>query len=455
MFTTVLAVGWPAIFGVRPRRGVVASLSAAAIIAQVQVEGYRWQLLPLYVLAAGLAVGDILYVDRRLVWSRRLARGIFGSLTVALAAALPLLLPVPSLPVPSGALPVGTVSVVLVDPERQATYGPEPEGPRRLMAQVWYPAQSVAGQKRVEWSKEWDVVAPAMARRLRLPGWFLDHTRYTLGHSVESAPVAAGSYPVVIYSHGWTGFRTIAVNQAESLASNGYVVIAVDHTYAAVTTRFPDGEVVGYRPEALPPEADGREAHLIAADLLIETMAGDIGSVLDLLALGADGPFAFVSGGADMARVGVYGHSAGGGAAVRFCLVDTRCDAVLGFDPWVEPFPMRILRDTLSVPALFMRSDGWRAGPNDATLRGIAGRSGEIVYWVGVTGAGHNDFVVTPLFSPVAASLGLRGPISAGRILPIVDNYLVGFFDVYLRDTGSAALDTVRFPEVILEVIHP
>jgi hypothetical protein len=60
-----------------------------------------------------------------------------------------------------------------------------------------------------------------------------------------------------------------------------------------------------------------------------------------------------------------------------------------------------------------------------------------------------------PLLSPLGARLGWKGPIPAGRIIPIVDRYLVGFFDVYLLDTGSAALDTSAFEEVSLEVILP
>jgi hypothetical protein len=74
---------------------------------------------------------------------------------------------------------------------------------------------------------------------------------------------------------------------------------------------------------------------------------------------------------------------------------------------------------------------------------------------VGVEGAGHNDFLVTPLLSPIGSQLGLRGPIPAGRVVPIVDNYLLGFFDVFLLGTGSAALDSVSFPEVTLQVIEP
>jgi hypothetical protein len=51
--------------------------------------------------------------------------------------------------------------------------------------------------------------------------------------------------------------------------------------------------------------------------------------------------------------------------------------------------------------------------------------------------------------------LGLKGPIPAGRVVPIVDNYLLGFFDVFLLGTGSAAVDSVSVGEVALEVINP
>ena len=162
-----------------------------------------------------------------------------------------------------------------------------------------------------------------------------------------------------------------------------------------------------------------------------------------------------VAGIVDVSRVGIYGHSVGGGAAVRVCLEDERCDAVLGMDPWVEPFPDEVLAITPTKPALYMRSDEWVGGDNDALLRGLAGRSEAVSYWIGISGTNHSDFTLAPLLSPYASRFGFTGPIPAGRILPIVDRYLVGFFDTFLLGTGPAAIESASFEEVSLEILTP
>ncbi|HEX6148093.1 MAG TPA: hypothetical protein VF083_15060 [Acidimicrobiia bacterium] len=455
VFGEAFAVGWPAVFGVRTRRGIAAGLLLALFVIHWRVDGLRWQMIPVYGAALGLAVGDVLALERRVDWTSRIARGIFGTAGIALGAVLPLTLPVPELPVPTGPEPIGTVTVALIDREREEIYGPRPGQGRRLVAQVWYPALPNDIEP-APWSEDWDILAPGISELMGFPGWFLDHTRYTLSHSAPSAPIAPGAFPVVIYSHGWAGFRSMAVNQIESLASNGFIVVAIDHTYAAVTTRFPDGDVVGLNPDALPDPAEvGEETFDAAIEDLASVLAGDIATVVDALEAGEAGAFGTFASSADVGRLGVYGHAAGGGAAIQFCLEDDRCDAVLGLDPWVEPIPDRVLAVSAARPALFMRSEQWMDSENDAILRGIAERSTETTYWIGVEGATQNDFVATPLLSPLASRLGWKGPIPAGRVIPIVDRYLVGFFDVFLLGTGPAALDTSSFAEVTLEVIRP
>lgn len=429
---------------------------SVALLGQLQVEGFRWQMIPLYLVAIGLAVGDVFFLDRHLEWSRRLIRGVLGVTGLLLASALPVVLPVPEVPAPSGPDPIGTMTVDLIDRSRDELYGPDPGEPRELVAQVWYPAAGLEDTPPLVWSSDWEVVAPAISRNMGFPGWFLNHTQYSLSHARPTVPIAGGTFPVVIFSHGWQGVRSIALNQVEHLVSNGYIVIAPDHTYLAAATVLADGEVAYDDPDALPDSED------VAADVyeqsamdLVATQAADLVTILDELETGQDGAFAGIAGAVDHSRIGIYGHSSGGGAAVKTCLQDERCAAVLGMDPWVEPLDEADLRINITKPALFMRSGEWLDTPNDGLLQGIAGRGESVTYMVDIADASHNDFVMTPLLSPASSQLGLTGDIPGGRIITIVDNYVLGFFDVFLLGTGPAALDSVTFPEATVSVIDP
>ncbi len=428
----------------------------AMLIAQLQIGGFRWQLIPLYTAAIGLIIGDIVFLDRNLKWSSRIARGVFGLAGLLLVSSPAWLFPVPELPAPSGPETVGTVTLELSIPESEEVYGPRPGRNRELVVQVFYPAlpdsETVAGMIH----PDWPVIGPELSRSVGLPSWFLSHLRYTETHTYEGLTVAPGTFPVVIYSHGWQGYRSLALNQIENLVSNGYVVIAPDHTYSAVATVFEDGDLVRYWPEAIPGGEDvNPEIYDEAAALLVETHSNDLVGIVNALEEGDAGPFGQVTGSIDMTRIGMYGHGVGGGAAVSVCLTDERCDAVLGMDPWVEHLPDRTLAVSATRPAMFLRSAEWDELPNDAILRGIAERSVTTTYWIGIDGAGHNDFLMFPLFSPLADEMGLRGPIGVGRMIPILNQYLIGFFDVFLLDTGPASIDTVSFDEVALEVLRP
>jgi dienelactone hydrolase len=452
---SALAVIWPAIFGLRSKRGIVFVGLLGAVIAQLVVEGYRWQILLLIITALAMAVGDLLGRERRLLWWRRVSRPLLGLVGLGMVALPAQVLPVPALPPPGGPLAIGTQTFELTFPEREEPYGANPGfPPRRIVVQVWYPAEVDPRIEPPTWNPDLDVVGPALSRRLGLPGFFFSHTRYVAGHALPNATPLPGTFPVVLYSHGWTGFRTIALNQLESLASRGYVVIAPDHTYGAVVTRFPDGRVTSYDRLALPDEKEvGAEEYAKAATLLVKVYADDLVGIIDALSEGAGGPFGELASHADTGRIGIYGHSTGGGAAIRVCLSDERCTAVLGMDPWVEPIPDRLVAQSAARPMMFMRSDGWRGDDNDGRLRGIAERSETVTYWIGIDGASHNDFVLAPLFAPIANRLGLAGPIPSSRVVPIIDRFLVGFFDVYLLGTGTAAIEQAPFSEVSLEII--
>jgi hypothetical protein len=265
---------------------------------------------------------------------------------------------------------------------------------------------------------------------------------------------------VVVSSHGWKGFRTINLAQIESLASRGFIVVAPDHTYGSVATVFPataasPEEVVRSDPRALPdPEEVDEDDYAEAAETLVETFADDLSFVLDNLESGSLGPFGAIADHADLQAVGAVGHGVGGGAAVRMCLSDDRCRAVLGLDPWVEPVPDRLVARELQIPSLFIRSDDTRGTAGDRRLQGLAERSPSVSYWIGIDGAGRLDFTLVPLVSPVGDRFGWTGTIQADRVMTIIDTYLTDFFDRHLQDVGGGALEMPPPPEVSFEVFE-
>ncbi len=471
-----VAVFLPVLFGTRLKRGWMSLALIATLVVQGVGEGFRWQLIPLHAATVGLSVGDLIWEDRRVRGVKRFRRAVLGIPGVAVLLILPVALPIPEVPTPTGAFDVGTMTFVITDPDREEIYGiPEPDPdattqptldepdeeeapgePRRIVVQAWYPTNAPDGVEPVVWNPDLDVVGPALAKRFGFPGFMLNHTDEVRSSAFEGVPPLEGRLPVVLHSHGWGGFRTIAVDQLESIASHGYLVLAVDHTYGSVAVRFPDtGDVVYLDERALPDEeTTDPDDYEDATEELVEAFADDLILILDQLELGSEGALAAVAGTADLERIGLFGHSTGGGAAARVCLIDERCDAVAGLDAWVVPIPDRFVARELQIPSMFIRSDEWRELPNDRRLRGMSERSPAVSYWIGLEGAGHFDFVLVPTFSPVADRLGLKGPIPSDRVTTILDDYLNAFFDRYLLGVGGALLDEAPPPEVTIEVFE-
>lgn len=467
-----LAVFLPVLIGMRLKRGWMAAILVGSLVAQGIVEGFRWQLIPLHLSVIGLAIGDLVWDERRVRGVQRFRRGVLGIPGVALLLVLPVVLPIPELPSPTGPFDVGTMTFVVTDPDREEIYGlPEPdpdaetqptidesdeEEPgelRRIVVQAWYPADVPDGIAPTVWNPDLDVVGPAISQYLGFPGFFLNHVEGIPSGAFEGAEPLEGRIPVILHSHGWAGARTVSLNQIESLASQGFLVLAADHVYGSIVTRFPDtGELVYLDERALPDEEETNpDDYEDATEELVETFADDLILILDQLELGQEGAFAEISDIADLERIGMYGHSTGGGAAARACLIDERCDAVAGLDAWVEPIPDRFVARELQMPSMFIRSDEWRQRPNDRRLRGMSERSPAVSYWISLLGSGHYDFTLLPMLSPYADRLGLKGSIPADRVVTIIDDYLNGFFDRYLIGVGGAVLDESPPPEVEVE----
>lgn len=452
---------WTAVTG-RGRRPVADLFGlvgvAAAGSAQYLIEGFRWQLVPIYLAGAVTAVVSVwdLVSPTNDEPDRRRAVRSAGWATAGLGAAslLPLALPVVDVPgEPSS--PVGTVSYVASDPTRLEVYGDQPGAIREVAIQVWYPAATTDGVERAEWVDDVDVLAPTAAEYLGLPPFFLDHLALSETNSYEAAPAASGRFPVIVYSHGWGGFRSVALNQMEALAGQGFIVVAIDHTYASLSTTLSDGGARRIDVEALPSEDQVTpDEYQAASELLSLTFTEDIWFTLDQLEIierGGVPAMSPVSGHLDLGRIGLLGHSTGGGAAFTACLGDPRCDAVLGQDPWLEPVPSTVIGSGLSVPFLAIRSEEWLSRPNDTLVVELVAASegsGSLAF---IDGTLHRDFTMLPAVSPLSSLAGLSGTLDSDQTFAAVDAVNVAFFDEYLRGGAPMRQRLAGFTAVIFD----
>ena len=424
--------------------------------AQLLWEGFRWQLWPLVIAVLFLILITTFKIKTR-------ANALFVSLSLVLISLTLLggfLFPVPK-PFPiTGPYQVGTRVIHFVDPNRKELYGTDPNAPREFMAQVWYPAEPGKQNQQAQWMPDIQFAGPAIANTLDLPAFALDHLQYVKGNAFLEAPplTKINGFPVLIFSHGWDGFKEQNIFQVEELASHGYVVIGINHTYGATLTVFPDGRQVPINHEALPSDVSEEEYDL-ASHLLVGQWIGDMGWVLDELENWnqADAEW-FLAEKLDLKKVGILGHSTGAGASIGFCLVDIRCRAVLAMDLWAEPIRPEIQGLSLTQPALIMHSENWDSLDHPENNYGLIGtlvdKASDDVFEITLKGTKHYDFSSLPLLSPLTRNLGLKGPIKGDLVLEIINAQSVAFFDRYLGADASVSLEELsqEYPEVLFGV---
>lgn len=425
-------------------------------------EGARWQMLPLY----GMSAWFIPLALQRTKDPFHKTRPIhtFGNLVLlVIFTALPAALPVPRFPEPPGPYPVGTQSFYWVDESRLEVYSPQvdqvyasnPSEPRRLMVQVWYPAVSDTGEGRAPYLPDGIQDAQALATSFGFPAFFLDHFVLSKSNALLNAQLATcfDQWPVLIFSHGWNGMRYQSTAQMEALASQGYIVFAPEHPYGAVISVYPDGSSTMNKPGALPKDVSDQEyqqAALILGDLWVSDLRFSIDQV-EKLQLG-EIPSIF-AGHMDVARLGLYGHSTGGGAALETCAQDDRCQAAAGLDPWLVPYNRSLPTEALRQPTLLIFSEGWVNKANQPLVESFWQASLPGTIRATLLGAKHYDFSDMPLFSPVAAPLGLKGPISPQVEIPLINDFLFTFFDDHLGNGIATPFDELieKYPQAVVK----
>ena len=337
-----------------------------------------------------------------------------------------------ALPEATGPENVGTTVFTVTDENRSEDYNKD-VAHRTIKLQAWYPLDSTENLKKAPWLYDGIDVARGLARDSSLPGFLLDQMAFIPSNSYEGGALPKGKnqYPVVILSHGWRSARNLYQDTAENLASRGFVVFAIDHTYGSVAT---DLEKQGLRKinyDALPKLDD--PTFWDKANKLVSTYAGDVKtslSYIEELNKNSD----LFNNRLDLDNVGLLGHSTGGGGDVDFALTHPKIKAVVGMDAWVEPISKKDLEKGLDVPALFLRSGQWEDGSNNKNLAALEKYSEVKPLYYQVKDTTHYDFAMVYMYTPLIKTLGFSGKIPKDEMTKLERRTVTDFFEETLKE---------------------
>ncbi|MEU9831656.1 alpha/beta hydrolase [Streptosporangium sp. NPDC048047] len=305
------------------------------------------------------------------------------------------------------------------------------------MVSLWYPAKSPGGRRAPYMTaKESELVLKGTGMT-GVPPDALSGTRTNAFVGAEPAGRRRG-LPLVVLSPGFTWPRSSLTALAEDLASRGYVVAGIDHTYENFATTFPDGRVTTCAACELETDDFGGKA--------VRSRAADTSFVLDELA----GPHPKWRGGAliDPTRIAMAGQSLGGASVAETMLKDPRVRAGINMDGQMfAPIPA----SGLARPFMFLgvrgpHSPGSAEDPTwDRDWRHLTGWR----RWLVVAGAVHASFTDYDLLArQIGVDLG--GTLSGPRTVEITRGYVRAFFDRHLRAKPQPLLErpSPRYPEV-------
>lgn len=392
-----------------------------------------------------------------------------------IGAAVPLFAqPTFKLPAPTGRFAVGTTSWHVIDSTRSETFATS-RAMRMVEVIAWYPAAPLGNARgiRAPYLRESYVESQTFATLVRRPGVF-DSVAAVQTHSRLDAPIASDSatYPVLLFSHGYTAASSAYTALFEDLASHGYVVLSVVHPYESIATRLQNGHLVTMLDSAnairqpirdvlgewaeedstmarvtrAPDDAERIRllrayfAGLTKTHAVIDRWVRDTKAVIDKMpALPATTRAGELARRVDLSRVGVFGHSMGGVVAGQFCVEDRRCRAGLNLDGIPQSGTM--IDATMPAPFMMVYSGRpGRLGANDVVYH----RAASTYYRVDVDSTRHLDFSDLPLWGGPLSGPGGHGSISTDRAVELTRMIVREYFDQEVRGSSSALLSGTR-----------
>lgn len=366
----------------------------------------------------------------------------------------------PTMPAPTPAIALGTHTLFLVDERRPEIVTDAEDDHRRLVVQLWYPSSSRgkrAAQRadRAAYLPDYETLAPALSEVYRQHGTALASLRVP---AVRDAGVRGGKrLPLVVFSPGLGTSRLFYTSQILAIASRGFVVAAVDHTYDVEGVVCPGPSLVRRSdPTASEIEGTPKPGEGLRAGPRLRVWAADLAFVLDRV-LALDTKKGLFRGRLDKSRVAMVGHCFGGRAALLAASTDRRVRAVVVENAWplAEEScagklrgPVLVAQGAKTKEVMWLRKQGAREADVAKLRDGAAAQQRTFLERLGVpvtrvefAEQEHMDFTDLPMLGAwVTAGDTARGPERNAR-RDLVDAWIGDFLESALLKRKKPRLE--------------
>jgi predicted dienelactone hydrolase len=355
------------------------------------------------------------------------------------------------LPAPTGSHAVGRTFADIVDESRPDRDNASRH--REIVVWIWYPAIASSDATPAEWMPgKWAEAfsAPRSDPRDRAAAP-IPNVASVRSHSHTDAPLdsTTNRYPVLLFAPGLGTTPLDYSTLAEDVASHGYIVVGVVSPDFGRASVYSDGRVVpGHDPVELVTRGGARLTTELAIHAYEDGVHGyskDLSVALNQL---ANGSLGVVNGHADLTRVGVYGHSLGGAAALQFAHDDSRVRAA--FD--IDGSPIWSAENGALPKPVLILSAASTSVSYDAVLTGAT--PGRHLRLAGTVHTFASD--VRSVLGSLQGGAEARAPaglIPPARALRITATYLEAFFNETLNGRREPLLSGASpdYPEISFE----
>lgn len=267
------------------------------------------------------------------------------------------------------------------------------------------------------------------------------------------------AFPLTIFSHGSFGYRGSNLSTFEELASNGYVVCSIDHSYHAFFAQHNDGSTTlvnqNFLNDAIKVTNDDYEKEVTynKAHEWLALRSSDMNFVLDkILNNEKDEISQSIYKLINPEKIGLFGHSLGGATAAQLGRERSDVDAVIVIDGTMlgeeiafENGQAILSTDVYPIPLLNLYNDSHYedAQPLGVAYNNLSASAHAIeAYDIVVRGSGHLNFTDLPLFSPALARMLGTGEVDSRYCIETMNQIVLNFFNYTLKGAKELHLQT-------------